>query len=526
MFAAVLAIAALAVPASASADPFQLTNWSPPRPAPDYYAGTYHASATNPKNGRILAFGYNYDGSNPSYFSAVFKSNGSPVGGVNTWDPNADPGQTYGAAYNPVTGGWVVSYIGQSEDSAMAQFLNADGTLDGAPIELSTTPVTVCCQTTAIAYQSKSKRFLFAWTDYVSSGKPVGRFVSASGTVQGSNDFDLMSAPDDLQWNDYHSLAIDYSPKQDKFGLIVRTYPIGGGNPRPWFQLLGKNGAPSGNQRMLSSNGDQAAGNPDIAYNAARDEFGVVWTDSDETDKPRMLQRINASNGASVGSPTAQDSIPATPGSSTPFGVRTKIVAHPSADQYYLTTIGGWDDGSSYTRAITGWKADGDGTQNTASLRWLMAPPTYTEVVRPQVTFSPADCSYLVTVTGSADGNASWNLYANKIEAQSPCGSASKPFLKAKGNGGTDSLKVKVGCSGSGSCRIRLTGKLKGGSGKLVKRTVKVKAGKKSTVVLDYSDSLRQQLASRGGGKIRVTAKEIGGSSSSATVHVPQSVTG
>jgi len=525
----VVSLAILVMPAAASADPFQMTDWNP-QIDQGGSAGKYHATATNPNNGRVLVFGYKFQVATISYFSQVFSANGAPIGDVHEFDfGEAAYGQTYGAAYNPVTGGWVVSYVNPINDTAVARFLNADGTADGAAKVLNTSPVEDCCQSTDIAYSTKDKRFLVAWSEYDSTGFPTGRFVSANGTVEGASEFDLMSSSGDLFWDDYHQLAIDYSPKQDNFGLVVKSYPSSGGDPyRPWFQLLDSTGSPIGSQRMLQSNNDDSTQNPDMAYNAARDEYGVIWIDLDETDYPAMFQRIKASDGSSVGAPTAQDSFPDNPAGSFSNGIRVKLVAHPTADQYYMTTNAAYFTGIYGEAAIIGWKTNGNGTQVSDSPEWLTTPASYDAPYRAQVTFNAYDCTYLSTyeTTTNTVIGADLNVYGSKTQAARPCKSASKPFLKAKGNGGTDSLMVKVGCADSGACRIRLTGKLKGGSGKLVKRTVKVKAGKKSTVLLGYSDLLRQELASSGGGKIRVTAKEIGGRSSSTTVRVPQSVTG
>ncbi len=103
-----------------------------------------------------------------------------------------------------------------------------------------------------------------------------------------------------------------------------------------------------------------------------------------------------------------------------------------------------------------------------------------------------------------------------------------KPTVKQKGRAGKDSLTVRVRCADSGPCRIRLSGVLKGGKGKLKSKTVKVRAGGK-TVELPYTSLLERELRSNGGsGSVRVRAKEIGGGSASTLVRVtlPDPVTG
>lgn len=107
-------------------------------------------------------------------------------------------------------------------------------------------------------------------------------------------------------------------------------------------------------------------------------------------------------------------------------------------------------------------------------------------------------------------------------------GTSGKPTVKQKGRAGKDSLTVRVRCADSGPCRIRLSGVLKGGKGKLKSKTVKVRAGGK-TVELPYTSLLERELRSKGGsGSVRVRAKEIGGGSASTLVRVtlPDPVTG
>ncbi|MFM8792802.1 MAG: hypothetical protein ACKOFX_10105, partial [Solirubrobacterales bacterium] len=115
-----------------------------------------------------------------------------------------------------------------------------------------------------------------------------------------------------------------------------------------------------------------------------------------------------------------------------------------------------------------------------------------------------------------------YNLYANGADPEpAPCG---KPSLKKKGTAGATSLKVRVGCASAGSCRIKLSGKLVGGKGKV--KGVTSKGSGKRTVTLSYSRKLIRELRRNGGGKIRITSKEVGGGSRSITVTVPAPVTG
>jgi hypothetical protein len=157
---------------------------------------------------------------------------------------------------------------------------------------------------------------------------------------------------------------------------------------------------------------------------------------------------------------------------------------------------------------------------------------------RPQTLYNPvtrrfvntkiaAECvpTPLSTTRSTRGGSctAYFNLYSNGGPV-APSGS--KPIAKKAGTPGGTSAKVKLGCGGSGKCTIKLTGKLKGGSGKIVAQTVKVKAGKKSKVKVRYSQALIDELAANGGGKIKLTARQVGGKSSTILLTVPNPVTG
>jgi hypothetical protein len=103
-----------------------------------------------------------------------------------------------------------------------------------------------------------------------------------------------------------------------------------------------------------------------------------------------------------------------------------------------------------------------------------------------------------------------------------------KPTVKQKSRAGARSLKVRVKCGGTAPCRIKLTGTLKGGGGKLESKTVRVGKGGR-TVTLPYTGAMRRSLASNGGkGVARVRAREIGGGSATTSVRIslPESVTG
>lgn len=103
-----------------------------------------------------------------------------------------------------------------------------------------------------------------------------------------------------------------------------------------------------------------------------------------------------------------------------------------------------------------------------------------------------------------------------------------KPALRQRGAAGATYLRVQVACAPEtvGSCQIRLSGRLKGGKGRLAPKTVQVQAGKRTVVKLRYSSKLASEVGAGLGRKIKVTAKQIGGGSTSRLISVPDPVTG
>ncbi len=449
---ALIAVASVIGAAPSSAAPVNLTNWSPAIEYPSA-AGRHHALAINPSSGRQLIFGYaraeNDDPAEFRLFSKVVAADGSPVAGPTTLasDSSLRSNQGFGAEFNPGTGGWIISYFDASLD-VVVRFLDAEGSPEGPPLTLNTfKPDGAYVNGTALAYDSRDERFLVGWTYYADEGQPVGRFVSATGTVQGASEFELVGDPESLLWLEYRQVALAYSPEQDGFGLTMLAQPVAGGSKRPWFQLLGPDGTPVGNQQTFPSNEGPPATNPDVAYNPARDEYGVVWVDQNlflSPSYPALVQRVRADDGTPVGGPVTQSQIPTEPAGSRPMGYRAHIAAHPTADHYYITTYAERGACENCTDSINGWELAGEGTQDLSSLGWVISPPSVFDAVRPQVEFSAYDCTYAVTAIGSTEGQLDYNVYGSKVQAEAPCVPPSNPELAVSISG---AKKVRAGKS-------------------------------------------------------------------------------
>jgi len=125
--------------------PTNMTEFSPTRNDADY-AGKYMTIASNPKTGKnLFAYpGYTSVGGVYGYYYGAQVTDASGPVGPETVLASIASGCAYSgsvqmaSAFNPVTGGWVVAYKeGCGDFLWKAQFLNADGALDGSPVTIS-----------------------------------------------------------------------------------------------------------------------------------------------------------------------------------------------------------------------------------------------------------------------------------------------------------------------------------------------------------------------------------------------------
>lgn len=132
-------------------------------------------------------------------------------------------------------------------------------------------------------------------------------------------------------------------------------------------------------------------------------------------------------------------------------------------------------------------------------------------------------------VTGSNDaGTVDALSDPTAVITPAPSPSPSKPAVEPRGGAGPSSLRLKIRCAGSSACRVKITGKLKGGNGTVKPKMVRVGAGKQAAVKVEYTPTLISEIKSRGGGRIAIKAKQVGGATRTITVRVrlPKPVTG
>lgn len=416
-------LVALCLPAAASAapTPIQLTDFSPARDAA--LAGQKHATAINPKNGRQLVFGWFRNGDRPYLAATVYKPSGVQIGGENVFLDNTTTtnNQQFGAAFNPVTGGWIVTWLDNDTSTYTSQLLKASGAAQGPSRTLAYSPDINCCGSSDIAWDSKKRQFLVAWSYYSNTGEttpdgsPTGRFVKANGTLAPGGSFRLLSNVSDFsEWNSYHQLALEYSPRHNSFGLITKAKNASvSTNMRPYFQRLNSNGRPVGSAKDLTPSPalGVSIGNVDLAYSAKSDQYAAIWGELTgiSTDNPVYVQRLRGSNGALVGAPVRQT----LPAGESGNRYRAKIVAGPSGF-YAVSTFDNL--GLNEAQSIGAFKIGTNGaTVGTPVWLWTneFAPAS-----RPQVAFDRTSCRFIVTYVADADlsGEAANQLFESQVK--------------------------------------------------------------------------------------------------------------
>lgn len=239
-------------------------------------------------------------------------------------------------------------------------------------------------------------------------------------------------------------------------------------------------------------------------------------------DKGKKIRvKVTGTNGS--GSSTANSDVTAEVTATAPVNtVAPSISGTPEVGQTLTGDPGTWTGAPPPDLTYQWQRCDADGTNcvdisGAEGLTYEVTSDDIGKTIKFKVTGTNTE--------GTADATSD---PTEVVPAPPPPPTPSKPSVEPAGGAGSDSLKLKVGCAGSRACTVKITGKLKGGKGKVVPKTVKVKAGKRTTVKVDYTPTLKSELKRKAGGRIAIKAKQVGGATRTLTVKVtlPKSVTG
>ena len=259
---------------------------------------------------------------------------------------------------------------------------------------------------------------------------------------------------------------------------------------------------------------------PDLSCNdiSGADDPTYTLTGDDKDKKIRV--KVTGTNGS---------------GSSDSASAPTSLVTAPPVNTVAPSVSGDTEVGSTLSATTGTWTGD---PTITYGYQWQRCDADGTNCVD----ISGADgLSYEVTsgdigktikfkVTGTnTEGSADATSDPTEVVPTPPSPpTPSKPSVKPPGRAGANSMRLNIRCAGSSACTVKITGKLKGGKGTVEPKTIKVKAGKKATVKVAYTPTLTSELKRKGGGRIVLKAKQVGGATRTLTVKValPKPVTG
>jgi len=258
------------------------------------------------------------------------------------------------AAYNSLRQEYLVVWQteGDGPDSIQAQRLSRAGARVGPAIEISTGTVR---QYPDVAYNATADQYLVVWVHNDGSWDHIrARRLSATGALLGPEET-LVTAP--LYQSRPTAPAVAYAAASERYLVVYSaeflSYP---GGFTIWGLLLKPDATADGSAFAVShgSSSDSAAGQrqaPDVAYNAARDEFLVVWQQK-ATDVNAYGRRLSG-----IGMPLPPPLIEVGNEVGDDIGPRVAAVPSPAGDGRYLVTwerIDGAGEHSVRARQVSG----------------------------------------------------------------------------------------------------------------------------------------------------------------------------
>lgn len=283
--------------------------------------GQYYPSvAYNSQTNQYLVVWYDYRSGSSAVYGQLVNSNGTLSGGEILITPSA--GDLLlggpGIVYNPSSNKYFVVWMSSDYD-IYGQLVNADGTLSGSPIAISTDPSVQ--YDPSVAYNTQSNQYLVVWRDDRDADPNIyAQLLNADGTLVGSN-FVVSNATDRQT-----KPKVAYNGQTNKYLVVWEDYRSGN-NSDIYGRMVNADGNLSGNEIAISTApGDQQV--PSLAYNNQTNQYLVVWLDTSTSPSKNFGQLIDSS-GNLVGS-----SFEVQAGGSPPH-----VVANPFCPNYLVASI-------------------------------------------------------------------------------------------------------------------------------------------------------------------------------------------
>jgi len=328
----------------------------------------------------------------------LLSAQGGPIGSWFTITDRSNDQLNASIAYNSQRQEYLVVWWNDQpeNDDVWGQRVSRNGTLSGPPFLIAYGSGAER-RFPAVAYNSQHDEYLVVWQEEDASYSSVrGRRVSATGWLPGGVLTVASGAISDVYCG---QPAVAYASTADRY-LVIYDY----GNTSGWLQsgiaarAFTSDGSPDGNAFDARPYG---GGSPtlglSLAYNRARNEFLVVWSESADLSYDVWGRRVKMAGGAgtlgdifrvSVNMDSTDDLYPAIAAIPFPAGVGQYLVAWES---HYTVS-----DGDIYAQPVAG-----DGTV-TVGPAITIANPT-TNQTHPAVDGSDSSQQYLVTWSHPSD---------------------------------------------------------------------------------------------------------------------------
>jgi hypothetical protein len=234
-------------------------------------------------------------------------------------------------AFSTDATGYLVVWEDTRADSAgdiYGQLVNSDGTLFEVNFPISKVPGSGEAFPD-VAYSASSNEYLVVWSISVSNGNRdvKGLRLATDGTPQ-------VGVINIIQTSSVEFVtAVSYNASTTQFLVVAESrvsFAFGTNNVHG--QLVGSNGALSGQTFAIAADPNVLESDPDVAYNSTLHDWLVVWRDSRDASGDVYGRRIG-SNGSLLGSDIAIAAADSTQ--------ERPSVAYSNAAQVYMVT---WHD--------------------------------------------------------------------------------------------------------------------------------------------------------------------------------------
>ncbi|MDQ3703769.1 MAG: S-layer homology domain-containing protein [Chloroflexota bacterium] len=190
---------------------------------------------------------------------------------------------------------WEDGRSGTSVD-IYGQVVSSGGSLVGANFQITTVPFSAELYPD-VSYSSSTNEYLVIWSGEVSNTNHdiKGLRISTGGVPQGGVINIMQTSTTELR------SALSYNASSAQFLVVADTKPSSGFESDVLGQIVGSNGALSGQTFPVSASVDVRESSPEVAYNSTTQEWLIVWEDNRNGTIDVYGRRVNSS-GTLLGS--------------------------------------------------------------------------------------------------------------------------------------------------------------------------------------------------------------------------------